>query len=125
MRASFLRSRKMTRGVLVLDGGLASLQPHLTSKNFRVINLPVGVMDADRKALVLSHRTLITKKPQEFEYDVPVLEYSLIDVTGVTMDDATLADSISRAWTQFRLKSEGWFILRLRQEGHHRVEFPE
>jgi hypothetical protein len=82
-------------------------------------------MDAESKALVLSQRTLIAKTPQEFEDDVPVLEYSLIDASDVTSDDATLADFISRAWTRFRLKSEGWFVLRLRQDGEHRIEFPE
>ena len=29
MKASFLRRRKMARGVLVLDVGLAGLEPHL------------------------------------------------------------------------------------------------
>ncbi len=125
MKASFLRKRKMTRGVLVLDGNLASLAPHLSKKNFHVINLPVGVMDAERKGLFLVQRTLITTRPQEFEYEVPVLEFSLIDATGVPIDEATLANFISRAWTRFRLNSEGWFILRLRQDGDHRIEFPE
>jgi hypothetical protein len=87
--------------------------------------LPVGVLDAERKALLLPHRTLVTRIPQEFEDDVPVLEYSLIDATGVTSDDATLADMISHAWTKFRLKSEGWFILRLLQDGDHEIQFPE
>jgi hypothetical protein len=125
MKASFLRKRKMTRGVLVLDGGLAGLEFELRHKKFHIINLPVGAMDPERKALFLRHRTLITKTPQEFEDDVPVLEYSVIDVSRVTSDDVTLADIISRAWTKYRLRSEGWFILRLRQDGHHRIEFPE
>ena len=64
MKASFVRKRKMARGVLVLDGSLASLEPHLTSKNFRVITPPVGGMDTERKALFLCQRTLITKAPQ-------------------------------------------------------------
>jgi hypothetical protein len=125
MNASFLRKRKMARAVLVLDDNLPSLGPHLKKKNFHVINLPAGVMDAERTALVLSQRTLITKTPQAFEDDVPVLEYSLIDASGVTSDDATLAEVISLAWTTFRLKSEGWFILRLRRDGDHTIEFPE
>jgi hypothetical protein len=79
----------------------------------------------ERKALFLTDRTLITKLPQEYEFEVPVLELSIIDATGVTLDDATLADFISCAWTRFRLKSEGWFILRLRQDGDHAIEFPE
>jgi hypothetical protein len=125
MKASFLRKRKMTRGVLVLDGNIASLESHLRRKNFHIINLPVGAMDAERKALFLTDRTLITKSPQDYEYEVPVLEFSIIDATGVNVDDATLADFISLAWTRFRLKSEGWFILRLRQDGDHTIEFPE
>src|SRR3984957_4602991 len=54
MNSSFLRKRKMSRGVLVLDGSLASIEPHLKKKNFHVINLPEGVIDAERKELVLS-----------------------------------------------------------------------
>ena len=125
MRASFLRRRKMARGVLVLDRRLSSLEPHLRKKNFHIINMPAGAMDAERRALFLTDRTLITKLPQDYEYEVPVLEFSIIDATGVTVDDATLADFISRAWTRFRLKSEGYFILRLRQDGDHKIEFPE
>ena len=71
------------------------------------------------------HATLVTKTPQEFEDDVPVMEYLVIDASGMTVDDASLADIISRIWTRFRLKSEGWFILRLRQDDHHKIEFPE
>lgn len=125
MKASFLRKRKMTRAVLVLDASLGSLEPHLRSKNFHVVTMPAGELDTDGKVLLLCHRTLITRTPQAFEYDVTVLEYSLIDVSGVTSDDATLADIISLAWTRFRLKSEGWFILLLRQDGDHRIKFPE
>jgi hypothetical protein len=115
----------MARAVLVLEAGLASLEPHLRSKNFHVVIMPAGVLDTDGKVLLLCHRTLITRTPHEFEYKLPVLEYSLIDVSGMTADDARLADIISRAWTGFRLKSEGWFILRLRQDGDHKIEFPE
>jgi hypothetical protein len=108
MKASFLRRRKMARGVLVLDGSLAGLEADLRRKNFHVINLPAGAMDPERKAMFLSQRTLITKRPETFKYDVPVLEYSVIDTSDVTVDDAIVADIISRAWTRFRLKSEGY-----------------
>jgi hypothetical protein len=108
-----------------LDGNLASLEPHLRRKNFQIINLPAGAMDAERKAMVLTDRTLITTTPQDFEYEVPVLEFSIIDPSGATVDDASLAGIISRAWTRFRLRSEGWFILRLRQDGDHEIQFPE
>jgi len=82
-------------------------------------------MDAERKAMFLSHRTLITKTPEEFKYDVPVLEYSVIDASEMTVDDAALANIISLAWTRFRLKSEGYFILHLRRDDNHTIEFPE
>jgi hypothetical protein len=76
--------------------------------------------------LLLPHRTLITDKPEEFDTDdVPVLEFSLIDMTLVKADEAAMADMISRAWTKFRLKTEGWFLLRLRQNGKHQIKFPE
>jgi hypothetical protein len=57
--------------------------------------------------------------------EVPVLEFSIIDITNVKADEGALADMISRAWTKFRLKTEGWFVLRLRQDGKHKIEFPE
>jgi hypothetical protein len=125
VKAPFLRKRKMARGVLVLDSSLAGLEPHLKRKNYRIVKLPVGTIDAERKALVLTERTLVTKTPQAYEDDVPVLEYSVIDASRVTSDDVTLADIISRAWTRYRLRSEGWFILRVRENSDHKIEFPE
>ena len=67
MKASFLRKRKMTRAVLVLDASLAGLRSFLRAKNFHVVSLPAGVLDAETKALFLCHRTLITKTLQAFE----------------------------------------------------------
>ncbi len=55
----------------------------------------------------------------------PMLEFSLIDITKVKADEGAMADMIGGAWTKFRLKTEGWFVLRLRQNGKHRIEFPE
>jgi hypothetical protein len=76
--------------------------------------------------LLLPHRTLVTDRPEELAIDdVPVLEFSLIDITLVKAGEAAMADMISRAWTKFQLKSEGWFVLRLRQNGKHQIEFPE
>jgi hypothetical protein len=95
-------------------------------KNFYPIVLPAGVLDQQQMELLLPHRTLITDKPEEFDADdVPVLEFSLIDITRVKSDEVAMADMISFAWTQFRLKTEGWFVLRLRQDGKHQIEFPE
>ena len=74
----------------------------------------------------MSGRTVVTDKPEELAIDdVPALEFSIIDITRVKADEAATADMISRAWTKFRLKTEGWFVLGLRQNGKHQIEFPE
>jgi hypothetical protein len=126
MKPSFVRMRKRCRAVLVVPGHLSDLAPHLWRKNFYPIVLPAGVLDQQLKRLWLSGRTLVTDRPGELAIDdIPVLELSLIDITKVKADEAAMADTISRAWTTFRLKSEGWFVLRLRQDGNHQIEFPE
>ena len=118
--------RKRCRAVLVVPSYLSDLAPHLRQKNFHPIVLPVGVLDQQRKEWWLPERTLVTDKPEELAFDdVPVLESSLIDISKVKADEAAIADMISRAWTKFRLKTEGWFVLRLRQDGQHQIEFPE
>jgi hypothetical protein len=126
MKSSFVRMRKRWRAVLVVPRHLSDLAPHLRQKNFHPIVLPAGVLDQELKGLWLSGRTLVTDRPEELAIDdVPVLEFSLIDITLVKADEGAMADMISSAWTKFRLKTEGWFLLRLRQSGKHRIEFPE
>jgi hypothetical protein len=126
MKPSFVRMRKRCRAVLVVPSHLCDLAPHLRRKNFYPIVLPAGVLDQQQKELWLSGRTLVTDRPEELTIDdVPALEFSLIDITKIKADEAAMADVISRAWTKFRLKTEGWFVLRLRQNGRHQIEFPE
>ena len=118
--------RKRWRAVLVVPNHLYDLAPHLRGKNFYPIVLPTCVLDQELKGLWLSGRTLITDRPEELAIDdVPVLEFSLIDITRVKADEAAMADMISRAWTTFRLKSEGWFVLRIQPDGKHQIEFPK
>ena len=105
---------------------LSDLVPHLRQKNFHPIVLPVGILDQRQKEWWLPGRTLVTDKLEESAFDdVPVLELSLIDISKVKPDEAAMAYVISRAWTKFRLKTEGWFVLRLRQNGKNQIEFPE
>ena len=126
MKASFLRSRKRRRAVLVLPIHLADLAPHLKAKNFYVVTLPADALDEQSMGMWLSARTLVTDQPGELKYDVPVLEFSVIDISEVKANEAAaLADMISRAWTKLRLKTEGWFVLTLREDGKHEIEFPE
>jgi hypothetical protein len=126
MKPSFVRMRKRWRAVLVVPGHLSDLVLHLRQKNFHPIVLPAGVLDQQQKELLLPHRTLVTDRPGELAIDdVPVLEFSLIDIALVKADEAAMADMISGAWTKFRLKTEGWFVLRLRQNGKHQIEFSE
>jgi len=117
--------RRKWRAVLVVPSHLSDLAQHLRRKNFYSIVLPVTPLDDDQKVWSLAGRTLVTDQPDELYYDVPVLEFSLIDITKVTTDEAALADMISRAWTKFRLKTEGWFVLRMQPDGKHQIEFPE
>ena len=118
--------RKRCRAVLVVPSHLYDLAPRLRRKNFYPIVLPAGVLDQELKGLWLSGRTLVTDRPEEFDADdVPALEFSLIDITLVKADEAAMADMISRASTNLRLKTEGWFVFRLRQIGNHQIEFPE
>jgi hypothetical protein len=94
--------------------------------NFHLIVLPAGVLDQEVKGLWLAGRTLVTDKPEELAIDdVPVLEFSLMDITEVKADEGAIADMISSVWTKFRLKTEGWFVLRLRPDGKHQIEFPQ
>jgi hypothetical protein len=126
MKPSFLRMRKRCRGVMVVPNHLSGLAPHLRRKNFHPVILPAFPVDRQQKESWLTGRTLVTDRPDELECDdVPVLEFSLIDTAQVNADDSALADMISRAWTKLGLKTEAWFILRLRKNGRHRIEFPE
>jgi hypothetical protein len=126
MKPSFLRARKRWRAVLVVPSHLSALAPHLHQKNFHPIALPAGALDQQQKELWLPGRTLVTDRPEELDADdVPALEFSLIDITLIKAAEGALADMISHAWTEFRLKTEGWFVLRLRPDGKHEIEFPE
>lgn len=126
MKPSLMRMRKKARAVLVVPSHLVNLAPTLRRKNFHPIVLPVGTLDQEHKQWWLPGRTLVTDRVEELDDDeVPILEFSLIDISEVKGNEAALADMISRAWTKFRLKTEGWFVLRLRQNGRHQIEFPE
>jgi len=126
MKPSFLRMRKRCRAVMAVPSHLSGLAPHLRQKKFHPIVLPSVPLDKQQKESWLAGRTLVTDRLEELDCDdVPVLEFSLIDASKVKADDAALADMISRAWTKMGLKTEGWFILRLRKDGRHIIEFPE
>jgi hypothetical protein len=117
--------RKRRRAVLVVPSHLSALAPHLREKHFHPILLD-GVLDQRQKELWLPGRTFVTDKPEELAIDdIPVQECSLIDISEVKVDHAAMAELISRAWTKFRLLTEGWFVLRLRRDGKHHIEFPE
>ena len=52
--------------------------------------------------------------------------FPLIDISNIKENDAAaISDIVSKAWTKFRLKTEGWFVLHLQQDGKHQIEFPE
>ncbi len=126
MKPGFPRMRRRWRAVLVVPSHLSDLAASLRRKNCHPIVLPDAPLDQAQKDCWLPGRTLVTDQPQELKYDVPVLEFSLIDISEVKgTEAAAIADMISRAWTKFRLKTEGWFVLLLQQDGQHKIEFPE
>lgn len=71
----------MSRGVLILDGDLLSLQTALEAKNFRVYLLKRGLSD-DQKRALLAHRILITDDVEAFRLQAAESECSLIDTSG-------------------------------------------
>ncbi len=96
MKPSFVRMRKRWRPVLVVPSHLSGLAPHLRQNNFHPVVLPAGVLDQQQKELWLPGRTLVTDKPEELAIDdVPVLEFSLIDITKVKADERAMADMIA------------------------------
>jgi hypothetical protein len=125
MKPSFLRMRRKHRAVLVFPPHLTGLATHLRKRTFLAIVL-TAPLDPQTKEWVLPHRTFVTDKPEQSNYDdVPTLECSLIDISKIEADERALADTISRAWTKYRLKTEGWFVLRLQKDGSGKLEFPE
>ena len=112
--------------MLVVPSHLSDLAVSLRRKNYHPIILPVGPLDQQQKECWLPGRTLVTDQAEELKYDVPALEFSVIDISEVRANEAAaLADMISRAWTKLRLKTEGWFLLHLMEDGNHQIEFPE
>jgi hypothetical protein len=120
-----VRRRKKWRAVIVVPDHRSGLAPHLRRKNFYPIVLHSS-LNQQTKDTMLPGRTLVTDRPEELaDDDVPVLEFSIIDISKVKADEMALADMISRAWTKFHLTTEGCFVLRMRSDGQHQIDFPE
>ena len=95
MKRSFVRMRKRWRAVLVVPSHLSGLAPHLRRKRFYPVVLPAKPLDEQIKGVWLPGRTLVTDRLEELDGDdVPVLEFSLIDVTQAKADEAALAGMI-------------------------------
>jgi len=122
--SELLRKRSLARGVLVVDENLFNLAPELEKKRFRVRMFPAGTVD-EQIIVNLTGRTLVTNNPKDFEDEVPVVEFSIIDTTAVSKDGSNLATMISNAWIKYRLNSQANFILRLRPDGKHKLELPQ
>ncbi len=121
-KSELLKKHALARATLVLDENLFSLKPELEKRNFKVITVPSGMADDTIKQQILSHRIFVTNNPEDFKYDVPVLEFSVIDTTRAPKDPITLASLISKAFVDYGLKSKGQFILSLHGSGKHRLQ---
>ena len=123
--ATLLQKQGMSRGRLVVDENLLKLAPELQKRRFVVFVPKQGMHDEEIKHQLLSGRVLITNNPDDFRYDVPIMEFSMIDTTGVNKDSVFLAEMISRAWIDFELGSKHHFILKLQPDGKHQLTLPD
>lgn len=124
-----LARRTLARGVVILDKGLSRLESALRQGNILVVNRPGPLVDGNRKAAILAHRILLTKRPGGFIDDAPVYEYGIVSLKGLrTIDfaasyrDNKTAKLISVALSRYGLWAKGAkFLLELREDGSHQL----
>lgn len=130
-QADHIRARRqLARGVVVLDAGLDGLKSALREANILVVECPEAVADDKQRETLLSHRILITRRPDEFIDDAPVHEFGIVSVGKLRCIDChpryrenQTAKLISRALSRYRLWAKGArFLLELREEGEHRLQ---
>jgi hypothetical protein len=73
---------------------------------------------------MLSHRVFITYSPTQYLEVAAVFEFSIIAVDPLEYPIVSAA-TISRAWTEMRLKEKQPCVLRLLKQGSHTIEAAE
>jgi len=109
----------MARRVMILDERLLSLQQPLEAKNFKVYKVESGLQEKQAASL-LSHRIYVLPEASiGLREAAAIHEFSLITTSGTDQDPETLSNQISRAFTEFALKSRQPFLLNLKENGNH------
>jgi len=102
----------MSRGVVVLDNNIESLESHLQKRNIKVIVPPAGMQDEHIIEKLLPFRIFITNNVRHFTNDASSFEYGIIDVPMDLMaDPAKAAKAISDAIISHSLWSKSHAFL--------------
>ena len=112
-----------SRGVLVVDKGLADLGRELRQLNITVI-LVDNFADERMKEAILPLRLFVTRRSKKFKEEACCYEYGIIAINEVgTTDSKKLAKRISREIVKFHLwtRHHG-FMLTLRKTGKSNYE---
>lgn len=108
----------MSRGIVVLDENLLSLETHLQKRNMRVIKPIAGMTDDTIAEALASGRVLITNNSKDFLQLAIDFEFGIIATEKGPADDASLAKAISSAITAHSLwAKKGAFVTTLKKDG--------
>ncbi len=103
----------MSRGIVVLDNNIESLESFLQKRNIRVIVPPTGMSDENIIEKLLPYRIFITNNVRHFTSEASSFEYGIIEVPmDVMANPANAAKLISDALVQFSLwsKKHGFLV---------------
>lgn len=109
----------MSRGIVVLDNNIESLESFLQKRNIRVIVPPAGMSDDQIIEKLLPFRILITNNVDHFTGDASSFEYGVISVPMALMaDPAKAAKAISDALSNHELWSKSnAFLVTINVDG--------
>jgi len=103
----------MSRGIVVLDNNIESLESALQKRNIRVVIPPAGMPDNQIIEKLLPYRIFITNNVRHFTSDASSFEYGIIEVPMAAMaDPVNAAKMISDAISQYALwsKKHGFLV---------------
>ena len=103
----------MSRGIVVLDNNIESLESHLLKRSIRVIVPPAGMPDKQIIEQLLPYRIFITNNVRHFTAEASSFEYGIIAVPMAAMaDPENAAKLISDAVQQHSLwsKKHGFLV---------------
>jgi hypothetical protein len=126
MKASMFESiikSAMSRGRVVLDECLESIERELSKRNIVVISVPKGMSDDRIKRDYLSGRLFITNNSVDFVDDASSYEYGIVSTEKIKFKEPEkLSKMISDAIVKYKLWSQSEpFLLVLSESGNHEM----